>query len=154
MKNIVCAFVTLLILLSPVSGQTTTGKITGQIYDDTDKDGVKGGGEEGTAGETVEVWVVLEDGTRKKVAEVVTDEEGNYEFNGLPIGEYVLVFRYSTGITVESVKSIVLTEANPVYAFGNTPYLTPPSSTNYNLLSLGLRNPSNFAGPEVSRFRP
>ena len=79
--------------LSAQSGVTVTGldfgdfktiSVTGDIYNDLDGNGLRGSGEPGLAGWTVD----LEDSSGNVLASVLTDSNGNYAFTGVGGGSY------------------------------------------------------------------
>jgi hypothetical protein len=61
------------------AGLLPPGTVSGQVFEDTDQDGVRDGGESGVA----DVWVYLYDGTSALIASVQTDGTGAYSFAGL-----------------------------------------------------------------------
>lgn len=78
---------------------TYTHKVTGSIWIDANKDGIKDGTEERVS--NVKVLLLDQDGNIAKNAKdedcvSVTDSEGNYVFNNLNKGEYTAVFLYES----------------------------------------------------------
>lgn len=59
------------------------GKISGQVFEDLNGNGNKDGGEPGLAGWTVSL-------SNRVTASTITDDGGNYVFNGLPSGQYTV----------------------------------------------------------------
>ena len=75
------------------SGSTVTGldfgnfktiTVTGNVYNDLDGNGLRGSGEPGLAGWTVD----LEDSQGNVLASALTDSNGNYSFTGVGGGSY------------------------------------------------------------------
>ena len=58
--------------------------VTGDVYNDLDGNGLRGSGEPGLAGWTVD----LEDSSGNVLATVLTDSNGNYSFTGVGGGSY------------------------------------------------------------------
>jgi hypothetical protein len=146
------------------------GVITGSVYNDLNKDAKDGEEDTEAEGQTVKLYRILADGKRELVGTIRTDSNGNYRFDSLPTGSYVLIFEFSTGVTVESARPIVLTEASSSFVQPAVPVLPPNYQEVYGPLAatpspgsglgspvmevLNLRNPANVTGEEVSRFQP
>lgn len=71
--------------------QIAIGEISGRVWIDLDGDGLQDAGEGGMAGVTV--FAVDEDNS---VKQTTTDANGEYSFEKLPIGKYLLSFRHSS----------------------------------------------------------
>lgn len=121
------------------------GSITGLVFEDSDGDANMDKDEVGGAG----IIVDLLDADGRFVARAVTNVEGKYAFEGLADGVYFLRFEFKVGYAVRSVG--VSVSGNEV-AFSPIPIITPLSS--YNFFRLGLINPANVTGNEVSAFQP
>jgi hypothetical protein len=146
------------------------GAISGSVFNDADKDAKNDDEDTASEGQTVKLYRILPDGSRQLVGTVKTDAKGNYSFGSLPLGTYTVVFEFTTGVSVESAKPIVLTPQAPSYVQGSVPVLpqnyqqiygplaaTPSPGTGLGspvLEVLNLRNPANVTGEEVSRFQP
>jgi len=139
---------------SAAQSESGPGVISGNVFQDANKDGKADEEEDGSEEQTVKLYRLLEDGERELVAEVTTDADGNYSFSNLPLGTYVLQFEFASGVIVESATPIVLTEANPTVVQPPIPALEPGYTAVYSPVALGLRNPGNTQGQEVSRFVP
>jgi hypothetical protein len=76
--------------IGTISEVATVG-LSGFVYVDANGDGVKGAGESGIAGVTIELFGValLPDGTRQNIQTfTLTDASGRYLFENLPTGSY------------------------------------------------------------------
>ena len=83
---------------APTCATTTTdiqsvGMISGTVWDDTNRDGTLGAGEQPLGG----VIVVITDGTGKTVATLTTDDQGKYTSPDLPPGTYTVTFTAPDG---------------------------------------------------------
>ena len=158
-------------LLSDVHAQSAgAGVISGSVYNDLNKDAKEGDGDTEAESQTVKLYRILADGKRELIGTFTTDSNGNYRFDSLATGTYVLVFEFTTGVIVESARPIVLTEKSPSFVQPSVPVLpqnyqevygplnpTPSPGTGLGspvLEVLNLRNPANVTGEEVSRFQP
>ncbi len=74
-------------------GDFKTISVTGDIYNDLDGNGLRGSGEPGLAGWTVD----LEDSSGNVLASVLTDSNGNYAFTGVGGGSYQVAEVVQTG---------------------------------------------------------
>jgi hypothetical protein len=140
--------------LPQVGAQSGPGSISGNIFEDADQDGKAEEGEGGSEEQVVKLYRLLDNGERELVGEVTTGADGSYSFSNLPLGSYVVVFEFATGVTVESATPIILTESNPSVVQPPVPQLSPGFTSVYSPVGLGLRNPANTQGQEVSRFAP
>lgn len=136
--------------LSAVSAKT--GKVHGIVFNDPNKNGVQDDTETRAAGQEVRIYRVGPDGKRTLVQTTRTDAKGEYDFAGLPFGNYVVEYVFSTGVTVESLPLTV--SADEPNLVTRAPVLTSSGGYGFSLLNLGLRNPANVIGNEVSRFAP
>lgn len=72
------------------------GRIGDTVFSDDDQDGVQGGGESGIANITMALYLDGNNNDRldpsdQLLGTTTTDSSGNYEFTGLPAGEYLVV---------------------------------------------------------------
>jgi len=129
--------------------ETTVGSggnaLTGMVFQDDTENGIRDVGEIGVAGIIVDVL----DPEGNFLARVITDADGKYSFKGVETGTYFLRFEFSLGNAVRS-KGIDVRDG--VVVFSPIPVIGPDS--NYSYLRLGLMNPGNFKGEEVSAFQP
>ena len=70
----------------------TKYSITGMAWKDEDEDGQKQYDEQKLSG----IEVILVDSTGKDVSKTTTDNDGQYAFNNLNSGNYIVVFKYDT----------------------------------------------------------
>jgi uncharacterized protein (DUF2141 family) len=100
------------------SGQKVTGKnfgvtqkvlISGSVFNDLDRDGVKDAGEAGKSG-----WRIYLDADNDGVFDagelnVLSDSAGNYRFNNLSAGKYTVRIVKQSGYTVTTASSYAVT---------------------------------------------
>lgn len=152
--GLVAGLAALAIVALPLQGQeASTGKIHVSVFEDNDLDGVIDEGEQAAVGEVAQLYRVDDDGKRTLVETCKTDDSSQCVFEDLPFGRYVVVFALSTGVTVETLP-LVLTEGQPEIFVRPTPRLPKDRMPRFSLLDLGLRNPANVIGDQVSRFAP
>ena len=110
-------------------GNFKTTTINGSVYNDLDGNGLRGSGEPGLAGWTVD----LEDSSGNVLATVLTDSNGNYSFTGVGAGTYI----------VAEVVQTNWVQTQPLYPTVYT--LTTQSGLNLNALNFG-----DHASPALS----
>ncbi len=82
-----------------------SGVIGDKVWRDVNGNGVLDTGEPGFQGVTMELWLdtgvigVLEPGTDNLIRNAVTDANGDYQFNALPAGNYLVVLTDANGVT-------------------------------------------------------
>lgn len=139
--------------LAPSFAASNTGKVHGVVFNDPNKNGVQDDTETRAAGQEVRIYRMEANGTRTLVQTTQTDANGEYDFAGLPFGQYVVEYVFSTGITVESLP-LTVSPDDPNLVTRSTPVLSASGGYSFSLLNLGLRNPANVIGNDVSRFAP
>ena len=120
--------------LSPLP--TTVGSLGDRVWYDENQDGIQDAGEVGASG----VTVTLYDSTGTNViATTTTDGFGNYVFNNLPAGKYVVGFTTPAGFTIspQGAGSDTTLNSDAVPATGKTAVIT---------LGQGEHNPTIDAG--------
>jgi hypothetical protein len=143
-----------LVASMPVSAQEqSAGAIHILVFADTDLDGQLDDSETPTGLEVVQLFLVGEDGKRTLVQTGKTDENGQFVFDDLPFGQYVVVYALSTGVTIETLP-LTVSGAQPVVFVKPAPVLPKDRRFGFSLLNLGFRNPANVIGDQVSRFAP
>ena len=65
-----------------------TGSVSGRVWDDTDSDGIQDTGEDSREGVAVDLY----DDSDNYIDSAVTDENGSYQINWLPAGDYYVKF--------------------------------------------------------------
>jgi len=123
-----------------------TGKLSGAIFEDANKNGVLDEGEAPAAN----IFVSLLGENSEVLASVSTDDAGNYEFSDLKEGVYTLRFEFTPDFVVRSTG--VMVGDGKVITFV-VPVITPDSR--YDFVRLRLVNPATVKTSDpVSPFRP
>ncbi|MEP5513303.1 MAG: SdrD B-like domain-containing protein, partial [Erythrobacter sp.] len=88
-----------------VEVEATTASVSGVVFLDEDEDDFFDSGES-----LLPNWIVdIVDDNGNVIAQVVTDSNGYYEANGLPIGEYSIVFRNpQTQVAFGEIEGVIL----------------------------------------------
>jgi uncharacterized repeat protein (TIGR01451 family) len=87
------------------------GSIGNKVWHDLDGDGLRDAGEPGIEGVTIELWLdvdgdkVLTPGVDNLVRNATTDLSGEYEFNSLPLGDYLVKVTDVSGALDDFVKT-------------------------------------------------
>ncbi len=87
------------------------GSIGNKVWHDLDGDGFRDPGEPGIQGVTIELWLdvdgdgVLTPGVDNLVRNATTDDSGEYEFNSLPLGDYLVNVTDVGGVLDDFVKT-------------------------------------------------
>ena len=84
----------LLLLCMTFVGSTFAASISGKVWDDVNGDGIRQGTEQGIAN----IWVNLEDPNGGLLQSVQTSGNGDYAFNGIAAGTYVIKFANPGGM--------------------------------------------------------
>ena len=102
--------------LDTPTANSQLGSIAGQVRDDSDGDGNLGDSESGLANVVVELWLDTDgDGTPDSLYDSrTTDATGNYRFNNLPPGAYVVVETNPTGYVSTGDKTLPNDDRIPV----------------------------------------
>lgn len=95
-----------------IFGDTTLGYLSGSVFNDLNANGVQNGGEAGLAG--WKVWLDTNGDGRIQRHEprAYTDDNGNYVFNTLPVGTWLLRIGLQTGWSRTTPKALMLTVAS------------------------------------------
>lgn len=129
------------------------GSLTGNVFHDSNGDSQQGDAEAGAGGVQVALYRIEPDGKRTLVTTVLTDAQGNYSFQNLPEGTYVLLFTFPvSNLQVES-RPVTITAGEPNAIFPPVPIITKATRV-LSLQQLGLKVPSAVLGLEVSPFAP
>ena len=106
-------------------GQPNAGTLSGVVFADLDRDGVRDTGEPGIAGATVVVRQV--GGALNR--QVTTDAAGSYQFTGLPAGDYELTVALPGALsatTPATMNRTIVTGANTAPDIGAATILHLP----------------------------
>lgn len=130
-----------------------TNNIKGTVWIDTNRDGLKDSTEKLQQGITVKLYKTSELSTTENyIFKTTTNNKGEYEFNSLEDGTYIVVFEFDTDkytITQYSVNSTELGNSNVIsktinnkeYAVSNSIILGASNTININF---GLAERANF----------
>ncbi|MEM9598638.1 MAG: SdrD B-like domain-containing protein, partial [Acidobacteriota bacterium] len=94
------------------------GSIGNLVWHDVDGDGARDPGEPGMEGITLDLWLdvdgngVIEPGVDNRVRTTVTDANGEYVFNGLPDGDYLVDVTDAAGVLDGFTKTVGAPDTN------------------------------------------
>ncbi|MGY3778577.1 InlB B-repeat-containing protein [Isobaculum melis] len=129
----------------PIAIRLKTGVIKGQVFNDTNRNGIKDAEENGRSGVTVRAY---ETGTNKEIYAVTTDKDGYYEFLGLDKNKKVDILFINPTTNDE-------TRFSPPTSGGSTPTESGdhlqaiasnlvPSATNFDQIDAGIIEPTKI----------
>jgi large repetitive protein len=121
------------------AGVVPPGAITGQVFVDTNRNGVRDGAEEPIA----DIVLHLVDASGKVVATTTTDANGNFRFDDVPIGQYTITeeqpLRYRSTTPDALTVTVKVGEVNSASVFGEVPTRLPTTGGSiFMILAMGL----------------
>lgn len=126
---------------------TGTGSVSGVVYEEEDATAGFSAGDIPVPGAKVTL-VSLPD--REEVQVLLTGEDGQFNFENVPFGEYEVRIEYISGLMVATQPFAVASASQELDL--QIPVITEASAPFFS--NLRVVNPANVRGPEVSTFRP